>query len=194
MPSSWEYLLHTNLALFLDTLPSSVNLFQNTHLVPITFLFLGLGIRVHVLFFSICSISSFIASIQLSFVNASLMLLGSKSASKQVFFSLLLVKVPLDLSPMIWYGAWCLLTYLANIGSLPLEWVSLLSPCASISYSGYSGSVRIGSSASDSVDTCSIVSECCCGSVWTFCILVTDDSGVKDSWVNDMLGIVSGSM
>ncbi|RYG12858.1 MAG: hypothetical protein EOO07_18435 [Chitinophagaceae bacterium] len=51
--------------MFLETSPSSFSLFLNTHFVLITFLSLGLGTRDQVLFFLICSISSFIALTQL---------------------------------------------------------------------------------------------------------------------------------
>ena len=102
-----------------------------------------------------------------------------------------------DLSPMIWSSKWCLLTYLANIGSFPFEWIALLSSYTSTSGFGCSSLVDIGSGPSDSVETSSVASKCdssSCSSVWTSYNLVIEDLGVEDSWLTCITGTVSGSM
>lgn len=136
--------MHTSLALFLVTSPFSFNLYLNTHFVPIKFLSLGLGTRVQVLFFYICSIYSFIASIQLSFSRESFSATGSILLRKHVHFSLFLVNMSSVWCPIICSGAWCLLTYFASIGSFLLDFeLGLLgSPCSIVlwSYVSFLGS------------------------------------------------------
>ena len=121
------------------------------------------------------------------------------STSKHVPFSFLHVIVPSDLSPMIWSSAWCLLTYLAKIGSLDYKWVPLSSILTSNSSFGPS-ICDLGPS--NSVWTSSVASDCDlgpskCDSVYTFCNLVTIGdlgcSGDEVSFLLNRFGNVSSS-
>ena len=96
----------------------SSSLFLNTHLVPITFFSIDLGTKVHGYFFSIWSISSFIALYHSSSSSAYFTLLGSTFLSRHdSFLSLFLVIGLASLSPIICSAGWCHLTYLDNLGS-----------------------------------------------------------------------------
>ena len=120
IPSIWAYPLHTNLALFLVTCPSSFNLFMKTHFVQITFLFFGLGTNSQVSFFSIWSNYSSMALFQNSSSLASSKQVSSivdESArcvcsSEQI---LLLVSTLASLFPIIWFEGWFFYTRLLGV-------------------------------------------------------------------------------
>jgi hypothetical protein len=102
--SNWEYPLQTNMALSFIISPFSFIFFLKIHLVPTTFFSLGLGTSSQVLFFSICSSSSFISSIQYLIFLYSLNDLGSirdNIECSESNASFLLVSTPAVLSPII---------------------------------------------------------------------------------------------
>ena len=87
IPSSSIYLYATSLALFLITLPNSLDLFLKIHLVLITLDWSSLGTKVHTSFLVNCSNSSCIAFTQYSSNKASLTFFGLDKETKHTYLA-----------------------------------------------------------------------------------------------------------